>query len=250
MSLPGMTIASVARLASVSVHRHRRGEAHVVLDDIHLDLRAAELVGVSGPSGSGKSTLAALLCGELEPTAGSVAVRTQTGLRPPWEARRAAPGSIGWIAQDARATLDPLWSILRSVEQPLRLSGVRAGEVRDRARAALARVGMGRVNERQRPGHLSVGQCQRVAVARALVAEPDLIVADEPTSALDVTTAASVAALLLEARSEGTAVLVASHDLRLLDAIADRRLHIRDRHLHVAEDVDGDPGPTAVSGVG
>lgn len=219
----------VLRIEGATIRRGR--DAVTVLHDADLTLRAGEIVGISGPSGAGKTSLIAVLSGELTPAQGIVEVRTTTGVGPPSKIRRRVPGSIGLIAQDPMATLDPLWTLARSVAEPLRAAGSSRKQAHDRALVALEAVGLGHLGPDRHPHELSIGQAQRVCVARALAGRPSLLLADEATSALDVTSAAGVVALLRTAADSGTGVILVSHDHRLLDAVSDRRLHLAEGRL-------------------
>ncbi|MEU4696308.1 ABC transporter ATP-binding protein [Nonomuraea dietziae] len=181
--------------------------ARAAVRDASLTIGPGQVVGVHGRSGSGKSTLLRLLAGLEPPDAGT--------LRLP--ERR--PGWVMPVFQDARASLDPLWPIWRTITEPL--TGLRAAQRRARAVEALASVGLGHLDPRTRPGRLSAGQCQRVAILRAVMAAPALVVADEPTSGLDTVAAGRVAGLLREVAEGGTAVVVVSHDLDLLGGLCD-----------------------------
>ncbi|MEV2268209.1 ABC transporter ATP-binding protein [Nonomuraea africana] len=183
--------------------RHYGGVAAV--RDASLSIGPGQVVGVHGRSGSGKSTLLRLLAGLEPPDGGALSLPDS---RPGW----AMP-----VFQDARASLDPLWPIWRTITEPL--TRLRAAERRARAVAGLASVGLGHLDPRTRPGRLSAGQCQRVAILRAVMARPALIVADEPTSGLDTVAAGQVAGLLRAAADSGTAVVVVSHDLDLLGGL-------------------------------
>lgn len=215
----------------VTVVRGSGRRAHTVIRQLDLGLDAGEIVGVSGPSGVGKSSLIGVLGGELLPAAGTVHVRTGDVDGTPRAVRRMRPGTIALIAQDPVATLDGLWSIGRSVAEPLRVAGVPRREVTSRVRDALDSVRLAGLEPERLPHEISVGQAQRVCIARALVARPALILADEPTSALDVLSAASIAELLQEVAAQGTVVVLVSHNHRLLDSISHRRLALADGRL-------------------
>jgi putative ABC transport system ATP-binding protein len=165
-----------------------------------------------GVSGSGKTTLLDILSGLLPPTEGEVSLDGRS-LYAESEAERdrRRATSTGYIHQGF--LLVPILSALENVEMPLVFgSRLTASVRRARARDALARVGLVDGTDR-RPGQLSTGQRQRVAVARALVIEPRLVLADEPTAALDEESAATVIDVLTgDSHDRGTTLIVASHD--------------------------------------
>lgn len=209
----------------------RRGrENHVVLEDVSLEIRPGEIVGVAGPSGCGKSTLLRIIAG-LEAADGG-GVERANGLE--------RPGAIMPIFQDPVSSLDARWPVWRSVTEPLsarHLPRLGGKERRERARQALARVGLEHIDIDSRPSELSSGQCQRVCVARALMAEPKLIVADEPTSALDTRARHQVLDLLNETAARGTAILMVSHDRATLSALANRSLRMQHGRLMAIDPV-------------
>ena len=211
----------VARVEDVTRrYRHAGGEV-VAVDGVSLAVRPGEVVGVVGRSGSGKSTLARLLGGMERPDSGTAVLGG------------ARPGYVMPVFQDPVASLDRRWALWRTLTEPLAARGERHGRARRRAlaTAALERVGLSGVDPDRLPGSLSVGQAQRVAVARALAADPALLVADEPTASLDVAAAAAVTDLLRGIADAGTAMLVVSHDERRLASYADRVVRMRDGRL-------------------
>lgn len=186
------------------------------LDLPSLSLAAGETAALVGPSGSGKTTFINIVTGMERAGSGRVAWNDENiaalpeGGRDRWRAR-----NVGLVMQDFH--LFPGLSAEANVLLPRRLSQLRlpAG-MQARARELLARVGIGRPD--QLVGTMSRGQMQRVAVARALVGRPGLIVADEPTASLDAGSGAAVAGLLAElAQEAGSTLLVASHDGRLIE---------------------------------
>jgi peptide/nickel transport system ATP-binding protein len=206
------------RLQNVSVS-YDRGRVQA-LDNANLDIRSGEIVGVQGPSGCGKSTLLRIVMGIERPSAGTV-----------WRAGDLGrAGAILPIFQDPVAGLVPHWPIWRSIAEPLSAphrSRLRKAELKEQALSAMALVGLQNVDPDARPSELSVGQCQRVSVARATITRPPLIVADEPTSALDSPSTWMVGNLLQSAAETGSALLVVSHDNTFLEGIADRIVYMK-----------------------
>jgi putative ABC transport system ATP-binding protein len=196
------------------------------LSDASLEVTAGELLVVRGPSGSGKTTLLNLLGGLDRPTSGSVwlgdSELTALGEKAVLTARRER---IGYVFQSFG--LVPVLSAAENVEVPLRLRRTPPAERADRVAAALAAVGLAG-HAKQRPYELSGGQQQRVGIARALVAEPEVLLADEPTGQLDSGTAAVVMDLLARVVHErGVAAVVSTHDPELM-ARADRVVELHD----------------------
>jgi lipoprotein-releasing system ATP-binding protein len=192
-----------------------------ILRDVNLRVLSGEAVAIRGPSGCGKSTLL-YLAGTLDrPSSGVVEILGEN----PWSlsGKRLAAfrnQHIGFVFQDHQ--LLPQCSVLENVLLPS-LAGFESPRgLRERAAALLDRVGLGgRLH--QRPGRLSGGERQRVAVCRALINEPSLLLADEPTGNLDPVTAAEIGTLLLEMATEHeTALLCVTHS----DALADRFPHV------------------------
>lgn len=222
----------------------RRYGERVVLAESDLVVGAGEVVGICGPSGAGKSTLLRILAGLEPPDAGHVLF----GGTPVWQRRLGRemrivprPGYVMPVFQHARASLDPRWPLWRSVTEPLTVlpgAARRAAERRERALALLGEVGLEHLDLEALPGELSIGQCQRLAILRALVAGPAAVAADEPTSALDTTTAAAVLRLLRSVADRGTVLLIASHDQAMLSVMADRIIRVDGAVLRE----DGPPG--------
>jgi lipoprotein-releasing system ATP-binding protein len=205
------------------------GQAIHVLRDLQLDVHAGEMVAIVGASGVGKSTLLHVLGGLDRAGGGQVTVAGQvvTNMkdRALVEFRNR---HVGFVFQFHH--LLPEFDALENVEMPMRIAGVARGESRQRASDVLGRVGLG---ERltHRPGMLSGGEQQRVAVARALVMRPALLLADEPTGDLDETTADSLHDLLRSMHAEhGLTSVIATHNLRLA-ALCDRVLRLEHGRL-------------------
>jgi peptide/nickel transport system ATP-binding protein len=206
----------------------RGKQRFAAVDDVSLNVRRGETLGIVGESGSGKTTLGRMLVGLLEPTAGVVRHegREQSGVHP----------SVQMVFQDPVSSLNPRRSVGESIADPLRarVAGVPPlgrsrewgrdeGRIRGRVRELLERVGLEGAHYDRYPHEFSGGQRQRVGIARALAAEPHAIVCDEPVSALDVTTQAQVVALLGELQRElGLALVFVAHDLAVVRQVSDR----------------------------
>ncbi len=205
------------------------GDVHA-LTDVSLEVTKGELVVVRGPSGSGKTTLLNLLGGLDRPTSGRVLLGDGRELSalPEKEVLEVRRTRIGYVFQSFG--LIPVLSAAENVEIPLRLLELDPAERESRVAAALELVGLsGHV--RQRPYELSGGQQQRVGIARALVSEPEILIADEPTGQLDSATAATIMELIQElTHARGLAAVVSTHDPVLMQR-ADRVVELHDGAL-------------------
>ncbi|MET7480067.1 ABC transporter ATP-binding protein [Streptomyces sp. NPDC005648] len=194
----------------------RGKKAFTAVDDVSLTIRRGETLGVVGESGSGKTTLGRMLVGLLEPTTGEV--------RYDGHARVGVNPAVQMVFQDPVSSLNPRRSVGESIADPLRARGERdEGRIRGRVSELLERVGLEGAHYDRYPHEFSGGQRQRVGIARALAADPRVIVCDEPVSALDVTTQAQVVALLGELQRElGLALVFVAHDLAVVRQVSDR----------------------------
>ena len=195
-----------------------RGEPLVVLNDVSLQLASGENVAILGPSGSGKSTLLHVI-GTLDaPTSGTVVLGGQdpfTLSEPSLAHFRNR--NIGFVFQDHH--LLPQLSVLENVLVPALAEGRPDRTTQERAAALIERVGLASRRD-HRPAELSGGERQRVAVARALLCQPLLVLADEPTGSLDRVNARSIGELLLDLqRQEQTMLIVVTHSLELADLL-------------------------------
>jgi lipoprotein-releasing system ATP-binding protein len=203
-----------------------------VLRDLDLAVEQGEMVAIVGASGVGKSTLLHILGGLDRPDSGKVQVGA-VGVSRVSDADLVAFRNrhVGFVFQFHH--LLPEFTAVENAEMPLRIARVKTPVARPRARALLSRVGLGERLD-HRPGMLSGGEQQRVAVARALVMQPSLLLADEPTGDLDETTADSLHALLREMHAEfGLTAIIATHNPRLAQQ-CDRILRLEGGQLHPA----------------
>jgi putative ABC transport system ATP-binding protein len=196
------------------------------LDGAEFSIHPGEVVAVMGPSGSGKSTLLHCLAGIVTPDSGSIMYSGQE-MATMNDAQRSAlrRSQFGFVFQFGQ--LVPELTCVENVALPLRLNGASR---KDAERTALARMQQLEVDDlkAKRPGEVSGGQGQRVAVARALVTDPRVLFADEPTGALDSLNGERVMELLTEAaRSANAAVVLVTHEARVA-AYSDREIVVRD----------------------
>ena len=207
-----------------------------VLNGISFELTAGQTLAVAGPSGSGKSTLLNIIGTLDRPTSGKVFLEGRNLAElPPAELAKIRNREIGFVFQQHH--LLPQCSVQENVLIPVLPYGPPPDSEPPVERAArlLERVGLTRYS-RYRPYQLSVGQCQRVAVVRALINRPRLLLADEPTGALDSKSASALGELLLELnREEGVTIIVATHS-ESLAATMQHRHHLREGSLTESPD--------------
>jgi putative ABC transport system ATP-binding protein len=201
------------------------------LDEVSLDIDRGEYISISGPSGCGKSTLLSILALLDAPTAGRYwfGGRRMDRLSP-GEKARIRNVDVGLIFQSFNLIGD--MTVYENVEYPLTLRGVDAAARRGRVDAALARVGLS-ARAKQRPGSLSGGHQQLVAIARAIAGRPPIVLADEPTGNLDSASGESVMQMLEELHADGSTICLATHDPRHI-ARTKRRVYLFDGRV-VAE---------------
>ena len=205
------------------------GEALVVLQGISVEISRGESVAITGPSGSGKSTLLNIIGTLDEPTSGMVIIDDQDlGSLDEDEQAALRNRKIGFIFQSHH--LLPQCTLIENVLVPALANGEPNADTEEHARKLLDRVGL---SERltHRPGQLSGGECQRVAVVRSLINRPKLLLADEPTGALDRASAENLGQLLVELNKEEKVTLIAvTHSLELAGQLG-RTLELKDGQL-------------------
>jgi putative ABC transport system ATP-binding protein len=228
--------APVIALANVHKHYVSAGQDVHALRGIDLEIRRGEFVAIMGPSGSGKTTLLEILGCLSRPSAGTYRFGgTPLADFGEVDLARLRGRDIGFIFQ--AFNLLPRLSLAENVQLPLLYQRVPRPERRTRALEALTRVALAH-RARHRPSHVSGGERQRAAIARALVTRPTLLLGDEPTGNLDSDTGREILELLEEIHREGGTVVVVTHDASIAER-AGRRLRIRDGRI---EDDTGGAG--------
>ena len=220
----------IIRLAGITKIFHGDADEETrALADVTVDINRGEYVSVSGPSGCGKSTFLSVLALLETPTSGRYWLNGRlTEAFSPAERARARSLDIGLIFQSFNLIGD--MSVYENVEYPLTLRGrVTPAERETRVKSALDRVGM-LARGRQRPGQLSGGHQQLVAVARAIAGRPPILLADEPTGNLDSKAGESLMQMLDELHAEGATVCLATHNPRHI-ARAERHIYLFDGHV-------------------
>jgi ABC-type glutathione transport system ATPase component len=201
----------------------RRREEVQALDGVSFAIFRGTTLAIVGESGSGKSTLAFCLACLEKPTSGAIRFEETDILELDEKNLRAIRRKIQLIFQDPASSFNPRWKVVDILTEPLVLLGnVSREEMRSRARTLLEQVGLSSDMEEKLASELSGGQRQRLAIARALMLEPKLLILDEALSALDCSVQAQIANLLVELqRSCGMTYLFISHDLAMAAHLAD-----------------------------
>lgn len=210
---PSATNEEPTPLLEVSQLYIQRGQTDIVRD-LSFRVNAGQALGVVGASGAGKTSLARVLAGLLPPSSGTISLHvTRPGRH---------PQVVQLIYQDPASSLNPAMTVGEAVLEPMLLRGLNREDAEDRLENLLTRVGIGRELAKRTPNSLSGGQQQLTAIARALAADPALLVLDEPTASLSEVAAGAVLELLrdlLEERRLG--VVLASHDIALVEGFCD-----------------------------
>lgn len=199
-----------------------------VLDHVNLEIKAGEFVSLVGTTGSGKSTLLRLLYMDLLPNSGAVSVGKFMSSAISSKQIPMLRRKLGVVFQDFKLLEDR--SMYDNVAFSLYVTNARTAEIKKKVLNVLANVGLSH-KRNSMPHQLSGGEQQRVAIARALVNEPILLLADEPTGNLDPTTSLDILKLLKDINTQGTAVLMATHNYDLVRKAQGRIVQIKDRKV-------------------
>jgi putative ABC transport system ATP-binding protein len=219
-------------LVGRDLSKRYRPEGRLVVDRVDVRVERGEWLAIMGPSGCGKSTLLQMLGGLTTPSAGTVELAgVSFSDRSESQRARLRRCHVGYVFQ--RYNLIDELRVVDDVSLPLRLNGTSARRARGAATELLERLGLAHAAQ-ARPGELSGGEQQRAAIARALVGQPDIVLADEPTGALDSVAAQHVIELMTDASARGQTIVMVTHDASVAGA-AHRLVHMTDGHLH-----DGD----------
>ncbi|MES2907397.1 MAG: ABC transporter ATP-binding protein [Pseudomonadota bacterium] len=224
-------MSAVLSVKNLRVEFHTRRGVLVAIDDVSFDVKKGEILGFVGESGAGKSITGAAVIGLLEPpgkiAGGEILLNGQRIDHLSQEEMRKIRGrKIGMIFQDPLTSLNPLYTVGRQLVETIQ-THTKLGDkaARERALQLLKDVGIPAASDRidSYPHEFSGGMRQRVVIALALAAEPDLIIADEPTTALDVSVQAQIIDLLKKlCRDHGTSVILITHDMGVIAEAADR----------------------------
>ncbi|MCC9272855.1 MAG: ATP-binding cassette domain-containing protein [Enterococcus aquimarinus] len=205
------------------------------LKNISFEIEQGEFVYCVGPSGSGKSTLFKMMAKEIEITDGSIQLNQYRVERLPSRQLFQLRRQVGIVAQED--LLLPNVSCFQNIAFSLKVLEKGTKEIREKTRQVLELVDMQDYQHRM-PEELSVGQRKKIAIARALVTDPSVLLADEPTANLDIKSAVEVMKLFLKIHQKGTTVLLATHDSTMVNSVRQRVLELKHGHL-IRDDIKG-----------
>lgn len=198
----------------------------LALDDINLEINNSEFVFIVGPSGAGKSTLLRLLTREVIPSGGRILVNEQDILKLPKNKVHLLRRKIGTIFQDFKLLLNR--TVFENASIPLEVLGIKEGEIQKRVSEVLEKVGILEKAE-SFPAQLSGGELQRTAIARAIVSQPEILLADEPTGDLDPHNSRQVVEILEKINKEDkTTIIMATHNIAIVNHFKKRVVSLKD----------------------
>ena len=208
----------------------RRGsEPLKAVDDVSFQLRSGETLGIVGESGSGKSTLAKMLTRLTDISSGTLKVEEKDITSLKRRELREMYGTIQMVFQDPVSSFDPRKTLGYGIGESLRNRGMKKTEVDESVKQALEQCGLSSEFADRYPHEVSGGQCQRAAIARALIVKPKILICDEATSALDVTIQKQIMELLQELKEKrGLSFIFICHNLALVQEFCDRVLVLYD----------------------
>jgi cell division transport system ATP-binding protein len=195
----------------------------VVLDEVSFEIEPQEMVIISGPSGSGKTTLLRMIIKDIDPTSGRISVDGDELSKLKGKHVPSLRRKVGFVFQDYKVI--PERSVFENVALMLEIIGLPKKSIKDRVEHLIDLVGM-KGKELLFPRQLSGGELQRVSIARAIAAEPRILLADEPTGNLDMMTGESIVDLLGQINKMGTTVIMTTHNLNYVDKLGSRHIEI------------------------
>ncbi len=218
------TLLEVDKLTKAFGPRRAKGAGVKAVAEVGFPLRRGETLGLVGESGCGKSTLSRLILSLIEPDSGQVRIGGVDFTHAPDRQKREMRRRIQIVFQDALSSLNPRMTVGTNIAEPMRLQGLGTPASRQtEARRLLGLVGLRPEHAERYPHEFSGGQCQRIAIARALMLKPEIIVFDEAVSSLDVSIRAQILRLILDLQKQfGLSYIFISHDLGVIKRICDR----------------------------
>lgn len=223
MSEPVIELKNLKKYFPINRGFRHRNKYVKAVDDVTLTINKGEIVGLVGESGSGKTTLARVLLNLTEPTNSHVIFNGINLSKATSQEMKRFRSSVSVVFQDPASNLNPRSTVLNSIMRPMVLHGTPKKLAREKAVESLELVKMDVRYLNSYPHQLSGGQLQRIAIARALVLEPKVMILDEPTSALDISVQAQILNLLIDLQeSFNLTYLIITHDLNVIRYISDR----------------------------
>lgn len=218
-----MMAETIIRAEHVSKSFTDRDGRFEAVKDVSFTLHQGETLGIVGESGSGKSTIARMLTGLITPSEGTIEILGMDLMGMKKKERKELYRNLQMVFQMPAESFDPRHTLGDGIGETLKNAGMKKKEVRERVKELLVRCGLPAEYADRYPHQVSGGQCQRAAIARALAANPGILICDEATSALDVTVQKQILDLLTDLKEkEGMAMIFICHDLALVQKMCDR----------------------------